>query len=113
MRAAASILFLLTSVPASAGTAGGLLTACNSPIGSLGEQICSAYINGLGEGVLADQIAREDGTAICLPDNITTPQIRDAIKAFIDSKDVRVLQFPSGGVVAAALQATYPCPKSN
>lgn len=111
MRAAASILFLLMTIPATAGTAGDLLAACNSPNGSSGERICSAYVNGLGEGILADQIAREDGTAICLPDHITTPQLRDAIMAFVDSKDVRILQMPSGGVVTAAMQATYPCRK--
>jgi hypothetical protein len=39
-----------------------------SPPASNEDQKCSSYINGVITGVLVDQVAREQGTGICLPD---------------------------------------------
>ena len=113
MRGIVAALFLLTASPSWGASTGDLMRACESASGTSGALLCSSYMNGLGAGILADQIAREDGTAICLPNGISTDEIRNTIKTYVDGKSIAILNLPAGSVVAAAMQSAYPCPKSN
>jgi hypothetical protein len=113
MRKALLAILLLISSPAWGGGSGGdLYAACTSASGTRGDVICSSYINGFANGVLMDQIAREKGTPICIPDGVTTIQVREAVKNYLAKHPV-VLGIDSGSLVGVALMEAYPCPKSN
>jgi hypothetical protein len=101
---------LTTTSHAWGASAGDLWAACNSPPGSPGDTMCSSYINGYANGVLGDQVAKEHGKPICIPDHTNTLQIRLMVRSFLDlHPEVRTGDL--GGVVASAMAAAYPCPK--
>jgi hypothetical protein len=64
------------------------------------------------DGVLLDQVHREQGTPICIPDGITTDQLRQTIVGFILAHQ-QLLTFPGGIVVGTALAEVFPGKKSN
>ena len=103
---------LLMNSPAWAASAGDLLAACNGAPGTEATRLCAAYINGFVNGVLGDQVAREQGTPICIPDHTTTLQVRDVVKEFLGKLPLAVLEVDEGGIVAGVLAKAYPCPKN-
>lgn len=110
MRQLALALWWFTgATPAFSMDTASIVAACESPPGTAAAGLCNAYINGVAEGILADQVAREQGQAICFPDSFPGAAVRDAILAYVNNKNAAILMLPSGGVVAAALQAAYPC----
>ena len=111
MKNAFLISLVLNTAPAlAAGTSADLFAACNAPPGSQADALCSAYLNGYVWGVLGDEIEREEGTPICMPDNINTVQVRDVIRRFF-SAHPEALSIQTGGAVAGILSNTYPCKK--
>lgn len=71
-------------------------------------QTCNAYINGFMDGVMLDQIHREQGTPICIPGGTTTDQLRKIIISFILTHE-KLLSFPGNSVVGEALFEVFPC----
>jgi hypothetical protein len=59
-------------------------------------------------GVLVDQVAKEQGRPICLPDRITTDQAITAISGFF-AENPSLWNFDGNSVVGVALQKIYPC----
>ena len=102
---------LAVALPAWAEVRGGdLVAACNSPPGSRGDVMCSAYINGYSNGILGDQVAREHGEPICISDHTNTLQIRLIVRSFLELHP-ELLTADLGDVVAKAMATAYPCPK--
>jgi hypothetical protein len=105
-------MLFLASPTWGAGKAAGLYTACTSTAGTKEDAICTAYINGFANGVLGDQVAKEGGNPICVPDNTSTDQIRALFTAFVRTHP-KALEFDTGGVLAELMAEAYPCRKSN
>jgi len=103
---------LVTSPVWGAASGGDLYASCNSAPGTAGDQNCSSYINGFVNGVLLDQIGREQGYPICIPNGTNTAQVRDVVKKFLEAHPA-VLNVESGPLVARAITDAFPCPKSN
>ena len=96
------------SAPTWAGGAGGdILAACVGAPGTEGSKICDAYLNGLLNGIVADQVAAERHVTICIEGTIT-PQLRTTVVTFLASHP-ELQSLPSGVVVTAAIAANYLC----
>jgi hypothetical protein len=106
------IALLIASPAWGAGKAAGLYAACISAPGTKGDAICGAYINGFANGILSDQVAKERGTPICIPDNMSTDQIRALFTTFLRTHP-EALAIDTGGLIGELLSEAYPCPKSN
>jgi hypothetical protein len=106
-------LALLVASPAwGAGKAGSLYAACISAPGTKEDAMCAAYINGFANGVLSDQVAKERGTPICMPENMSTGQIRALFVAFLRTHP-KALEIDTGGLIGELIAEAYPCQKSN
>ena len=81
-----------------------------SPSDKTADLSCDSYINGITNGIFIDQVTREGGHPICLPDRTTTIEIRSVIEKFIRDNQ-NILALPAGGIVAYALESAFPCPK--
>jgi hypothetical protein len=57
---------------------------------------------------MMDQIGREQGTPICLPDRITTDEVRNGIVAYIRAHP-NFLTRDGNQVVGVALMTVFPC----
>ncbi len=84
--------------PAWSGQAGDLLAACQNAPGTEGDRLCQSYINGFFNGILAAQIASEQGTPICMPDYTNTNQIREIVSSSLKAHP-EALTFDTGGVL--------------
>lgn len=113
MRSLLAILLFTTAPAWGASRAGDLLAACDGAHGTTGDLLCDAYINGLANGIDADQIAEKTGMPICLPKDLTTAQVRGVIKTFLRNRPKSDLELPSAEAVTAVLLASYPCRKSK
>ena len=80
--------------------------------GSGSDRDCDIYINGIAAGVLVDQVAREQGTAICFPPRIRSEQIRNAVEKFVQAHP-DLLHVNGITIVGEALREAFPCSKSN
>jgi hypothetical protein len=69
---------------------------------------CQSYVNGLITGVMMDQIGREQGTPICLPDSVTTDEVRSQIVAYIRAHP-DFLARDGNQVVGVALMTMFAC----
>src|SRR5271165_749382 len=111
MRSLFLILFVLTtSSTFAADTLRELYAACQGSPGSQYDLICGSYFNGFMDGVLGDQVSKEQGLPVCIPDGTTTAQIRGVVKGYLASHpEVLNLKIDTGGTVAAILAHQYPC----
>src|SRR5262245_66649617 len=66
-----------------ASQGGDLFVACNSEPGTTGDLLCNAYFNGLIGGIQIDQVGNEQGTPICIGEEMHTNQMREAFKTFV------------------------------
>jgi hypothetical protein len=73
---ALAILLFVSSTAWADINGGDLSAACFSEDGTLGDKICNAYVNGFVNGILNDQVAREQGKPICI-DDTSTSQVRE------------------------------------
>lgn len=91
--------------------AAAILKSCAmSPPASEEEQKCSSYINGVITGVLVDQVAREQGTPICLPARVTTDQVRQKVSVFLAAHP-NIWTMDGNSAVGVALTDAFPCAK--
>lgn len=111
-KALVAALMLMASPAWAGGTGADFYAACKSAPGTLEYGICTAYLNGFVNGVLTDQIARESGSPICLPDNTTTQQVRDVVVNYIGAH-AEAAAFEFNAVVGIAVRRAFPCQKSN
>jgi Rap1a immunity proteins len=118
----AAMFLLLVSIHVKSGesnepNAAAVLKSCLMSLrGSADDQNCMAYINGVVAGVLIDQIAREQGSPICLPNGMPTSVAREKIEAFlrvIYSTHPDALLKNGNAVVSLALMDAFPCGRSN
>ena len=105
-------ILLVTSPTWAAGKAAGLYAACTSEPGTKEDAICAAYFNGYANGVLGDQIAKDDGSPICIPDNTSTDHFRALFVTFVRTHP-EALGIDTGGLIAQLMTGAYPCRKSN
>ena len=113
MRKPAIIAMLLVASPAwSGGTGADIYAACISAPGTSDYGICTAYLNGFVTGMLTDQIAREAGSPVCLPDNTSTQQVREVVVKYLATHP-DAATFESSAVVGFAVRQAFPCKKSN
>jgi hypothetical protein len=103
---------ILMASPAWAASGGDIYTSCASAPGTQAYALCASYINGFVGGVLVDQISNEQATPICLPDKITTDQVREVIIKYAKTNPA-ALGVISNSFVGAALMGAFPCKKSN
>ncbi len=94
---------------AQAPNAAAILKSCGmSPPGYNDYENCYSYINGVVTGVLVDQAAKDQGSAICLPDRVKTDQVRREVSAYLKAHP-NILKADGNSAMAAALMALYPC----
>jgi hypothetical protein len=100
-----------SSARAQSPNAAAILKSCTrSPPGSNEDQECNSYINGVIAGVLVDQVAREQGTPICLPASVSTDELRQSVSGFLEAHP-QIWTLDGNSAVGAALTEIYPCPK--
>jgi hypothetical protein len=112
MRNAFVIALSLVSFAVCAGTAGDLYASCLSALGTPGDLICGAYINGYVDGLPGDQVAKENGAPICMPKKVDTGYVRALIKTYLAAYP-GAQTVDTGGAVAAILLEKFPCRKPN
>jgi hypothetical protein len=59
---------------------------------------------------LVDQVAKEQGTPICLPARVTTDEVRQSVSGFLEAHP-EIWRMDGNSAVGAALAQIYPCPK--
>jgi hypothetical protein len=107
-----SMAVVLMASPALAALGGDIYASCAGVPGTQAYALCAAYLNGFVGGVLVDQISNEQATPICLPDNMTTDQVREVIIKYAKTNPA-ALGVISNSFVGAALMSAFPCKKSN
>lgn len=103
-------LVLIASSPAWAVSGGDIYTSCASAPGTQAYALCAAYLNGFIGGVLVDQISNEQGAPICLPDGMTTDQVREVVIRYGRTNPAS-LGVISSSFVGAAITKAFPCKK--
>lgn len=105
---AALALLAAASVPSHAALMSGqdLIAACSGD--AQGKAVCDGYLMAVTDAVLQREARGHQGGRICVPTNITTDQVRQAVLGL--SNRPRAMNAPAGvALVAAALKMTWPC----
>ena len=90
----------------SSQTGNSIYEACLSELGGYKSGRCIGYIDGFTDGIAIGQLGVS--TAICLPVEATTGQIRDVLKRTLkEAPETRHMQ--AYRLVAAALKKAWPC----
>lgn len=105
-------IVLMASPPAWAASGGDIYASCASAPGTQGYALCAAYLNGFVGGIFIDQISNEQRASICIPDSMTTDQIREVIIKYAKTYPA-AFGVPSSSFVGAAVTKAFPCKKSN
>jgi len=102
-------LFLPSAAMAQPPNGAAILQSCRQNDSVKSDQ-CTSFINGLLDGMTASEAARSLGAPICLPDRITTDQLRSALVGWLYSHP-QTWMAPGPAAVGVALQDLYPCNK--
>lgn len=90
-----------------------LITVCREGIGNTNVQTiqyfrCTAYMLGIADAMVAGNSV--NGYRACFPVGVTVGQIHDVVMENLESHPEE-RHFAAVGLVAAALQAAFPCDK--
>jgi hypothetical protein len=83
-----------------------LISACSGD--GMGKATCNGYLMALTDLARRRERRGKGGGKVCLPENVTTDQVRDAVLAF--AKQPKAQRVKSGMRLAAgAIRASWPC----